>query len=118
MSSTTYVCSTPLMIEVLSGTAVVGHAQVPLSDVLGEPKVTIQAPGVTGLRQMKTGLVKARSSSKDLPFAEVTVRLVLEDYGPPKKALTHEEHPAINTCLLYTSPSPRDRQKSRMPSSA
>ena len=24
----------------------------------------------------------------------------------------------FNTCLLYTSPSPRDRQKSRMPSSA
>ena len=27
----------------------------------------------------------------------------------------HQTHP---TCLLYTSPSPRDRQKSRMPSSA
>ena len=26
--------------------------------------------------------------------------------------------PLINDCLLYTSPSPRDRQKSRMPSSA
>ena len=26
--------------------------------------------------------------------------------------------PLITTCLLYTSPSPRDRQKSRMPSSA
>ena len=25
---------------------------------------------------------------------------------------------AFQTCLLYTSPSPRDRQKSRMPSSA
>ena len=25
---------------------------------------------------------------------------------------------SISTCLLYTSPSPRDRQKSRMPSSA
>ena len=25
---------------------------------------------------------------------------------------------AIKSCLLYTSPSPRDRQKSRMPSSA
>ena len=24
----------------------------------------------------------------------------------------------LGTCLLYTSPSPRDRQKSRMPSSA
>ena len=30
------------------------------------------------------------------------------------------EHGAVDyiTCLLYTSPSPRDRQKSRMPSSA
>ena len=26
--------------------------------------------------------------------------------------------PCFETCLLYTSPSPRDRQKSRMPSSA
>ena len=33
----------------------------------------------------------------------------------PKKSLPVEE---IMTCLLYTSPSPRDRQKSRMPSSA
>ena len=28
------------------------------------------------------------------------------------------ENPGWYTCLLYTSPSPRDRQKSRMPSSA
>ena len=27
-------------------------------------------------------------------------------------------HPLTGPCLLYTSPSPRDRQKSRMPSSA
>ena len=27
-------------------------------------------------------------------------------------------HPTLSSCLLYTSPSPRDRQKSRMPSSA
>ena len=27
-------------------------------------------------------------------------------------------HDENSTCLLYTSPSPRDRQKSRMPSSA
>ena len=26
--------------------------------------------------------------------------------------------PDVNTCLLYTSPSPRDRTRSRMPSSA
>ena len=29
-----------------------------------------------------------------------------------------EEAAKVDTCLLYTSPSPRDRQKSRMPSSA
>ena len=28
------------------------------------------------------------------------------------------QFPYSSTCLLYTSPSPRDRQKSRMPSSA
>ena len=31
-----------------------------------------------------------------------------------KSAETHVSHP----CLLYTSPSPRDRTRSRMPSSA
>ena len=30
----------------------------------------------------------------------------------------HEQHPELNVCLLYTSPSPRDRTRSRMPSSA
>ena len=41
-----------------------------------------------------------------------------------KVAKEHNLKPAqmslayINACLLYTSPSPRDRQKSRMPSSA
>ena len=30
----------------------------------------------------------------------------------------HRVHVKLDTCLLYTSPSPRDRQKSRMPSSA
>ena len=35
------------------------------------------------------------------------------------KNLMDEDLPVVaKTCLLYTSPSPRDRQKSRMPSSA
>ena len=40
----------------------------------------------------------------------------------PCKKVAEDEHTLafedINPCLLYTSPSPRDRQKSRMPSSA
>ena len=35
-----------------------------------------------------------------------------------KKVLIKEKTYIIDDCLLYTSPSPRDRQKSRMPSSA
>ena len=36
--------------------------------------------------------------------------------GPPQ--IMNEKSYRIKGCLLYTSPSPRDRQKSRMPSSA
>ena len=36
----------------------------------------------------------------------------------PKKFETKYGKGSFDTCLLYTSPSPRDRQKSRMPSSA
>ena len=41
-------------------------------------------------------------------------------YYIPYAVLTAMTIPAVfyATCLLYTSPSPRDRQKSRMPSSA
>ena len=36
----------------------------------------------------------------------------------PKRAESRSINTYSSTCLLYTSPSPRDRQKSRMPSSA
>ena len=36
---------------------------------------------------------------------------------PPEHAVALD-HALLRNCLLYTSPSPRDRQKSRMPSSA
>ena len=34
------------------------------------------------------------------------------------RQLVEENRPEYNICLLYTSPSPRDRSVSRMPSSA
>ena len=36
----------------------------------------------------------------------------------PKMAIRFWSFEQYKTCLLYTSPSPRDRQKARMPSSA
>ena len=35
-----------------------------------------------------------------------------------KRMFTVIRSPHVNNCLLYTSPSPRDRTRSRMPSSA
>ena len=46
---------------------------------------------------------------------------LLDVYEDAKKvgyALPGVNAVGTSTCLLYTSPSPRDRQKSRMPSSA
>ena len=41
------------------------------------------------------------------------------EFAPTGNSLqTGGAAPTGNACLLYTSPSPRDRQKSRMPSSA
>ena len=37
---------------------------------------------------------------------------------PASQALFNVKQAEVYDCLLYTSPSPRDRQKSRMPSSA
>ena len=45
-------------------------------------------------------------------------REVFLKYGIPRAIYVDNGNPWGNSCLLYTSPSPRDRQKSRMPSSA
>ena len=46
-------------------------------------------------------------------FAGLAGEIKGENYPPNIPNTIH-----YTTCLLYTSPSPRDRQKSRMPSSA
>ena len=44
------------------------------------------------------------------------IQVALAGYGKKDVDVSFEN--SVLTCLLYTSPSPRDRQKSRMPSSA
>ena len=39
-------------------------------------------------------------------------------YEPAQKELASSKNGMVTTCLLYTSPSPRDLSTSRMPSSA
>ena len=50
--------------------------------------------------------IQLDSSACDDLVADVFVAIIADDFG------------VLRRCLLYTSPSPRDRQKSRMPSSA
>ena len=54
------------------------------------------------------------------------IKEIFKQFSPNENVeerITNNNHPDFliiepNSCLLYTSPSPRDRQKSRMPSSA
>ena len=55
----------------------------------------------------------------DASFATMmTVDTDIGQPGPASEQPDPNAPPNANDCLLYTSPSPRDRQKSRMPSSA
>eukprot|EP01015_Nassula_variabilis_P030490 TRINITY_DN6709_c0_g1_i3.p2 TRINITY_DN6709_c0_g1~~TRINITY_DN6709_c0_g1_i3.p2 ORF type:complete len:180 (-),score=60.58 TRINITY_DN6709_c0_g1_i3:11-550(-) len=49
---------------------------------------------------------------------KILERLVLQNDCPQEYLYYRTPNPWLQICLLYTSPSPRDRQKSRMPSSA
>ena len=44
--------------------------------------------------------------------------IVMELKKRHKVEVPQEDYPQLATCLLYTSPSPRDKRQSRMPSSA
>ena len=46
------------------------------------------------------------------------LRIGIHHQGYPKSIDSFKNHELDIICLLYTSPSPRDREKSRMPSSA
>ena len=62
----------------------------------------------------------ANRTSLQTPVVEVDPRnatLTLA-YSPEKAVLMRQLAERFNSCLLYTSPSPRDRTRSRMPSSA
>ena len=60
------------------------------------------------------------NKSKEFPiFRQSSICLLLRHVADVHRSLRSIAHrTAHKGCLLYTSPSPRDRQKSRMPSSA
>ena len=75
----------------------------------------------------KTGWSTDNEVLTELAEENEIARLILDYRGVSKLKSTYTDAfprlvnlktGRVHTCLLYTSPSPRDRQKSRMPSSA
>ena len=61
-----------------------------------------------------TAVKEALTAALDGDFEENVLEDILAAYSNLKSVGGRVKH----TCLLYTSPSPRDRTRSRMPSSA
>ena len=71
----------------------------------------------SGLNMAVSGTYTVTYSATDVDGNTGTASrtVIVEDTTAPVITLTNGD---IGTCLLYTSPSPRDRTRSRMPSSA
>ena len=84
------------------------------------PQRLLEAAELTLHAGQKAGLIGANGAGKSSLFALLRGQLG-QDAGdcllPADWRIAHMRQ-EVDTCLLYTSPSPRDRQKSRMPSSA
>ena len=65
---------------------------------------------LVGIDEVQKFLNRSRASV--YRYTNTDLRNLNPSFNPRKL------NPEYRTCLLYTSPSPRDRQKSRMPSSA
>ena len=101
--------------------------------IVGVPEVWVSDTASHFKNHMMAALEKSvgvdkRFSVANSPWSNVTYERKLREVVRTLKAMIQEERrntqdwlelvPAVQCCLLYTSPSPRDRQKSRMPSSA
>ena len=115
-----------------------GSAEDPLADLLGDLDLgggdLSAAPVVPSLETVvETSEVIANDDDDILAFLDEDIPLagsvpvmaempaVTETVTPELVASTNdvvEDLPVLETCLLYTSPSPRDLSTSRMPSSA
>ena len=61
-----------------------------------------------------------KNAANYVPLTPLSFLERAKDVYPNYEAIVYEDRKYTwnEVCLLYTSPSPRDRQKSRMPSSA
>ena len=87
-------------------------------DQRSQPHRKIGRPGKddrSGRHALARGQRKLQLQAGKLQIAPLVIEDLDADIAKPARPVQCR---ALRACLLYTSPSPRDRQKSRMPSSA
>ena len=107
----------------LSLTSVFGQQNLP---DMGEPADSALSPveeqqlGAQFMRQIRAQLPLIKDVQLNEYIQNLGNRLVLASGKSESQNFTFFliDDPQINACLLYTSPSPRDKRQSRMPSSA
>ena len=72
---------------------------------------------ITSMEDLDTAVGQIRDKVQQLGIADNTILAFTSDNGPEDDQDWNDRN-LPNGCLLYTSPSPRDRTRSRMPSSA
>ena len=93
-----------------------------------KPSVARDIADVLGAREKKDGYIEGNGYQVTWTFGHLCTLKEPHEYTPNWKSWSLGSLPMIpprfgiklisNPCLLYTSPSPRDRTRSRMPSSA
>ena len=93
--------------------AAAADAPAPAADASGMDAAEEQATRADFFEAVEYANTQAVKISDDAQRKLFGLHCVATNGAPPPN-----DSPSFRTCLLYTSPSPRDRQKSRMPSSA
>ena len=91
---------------------------VPTQDVISRDNVSVKVNAVVYFRIIdpeKAIIQVANVFEATSQLAQTTLRSVLGQHELDEML---SERDKLNNCLLYTSPSPRDTERSRMPSSA
>ena len=91
-----------------------GSAKVTPTEKKEEPKQVKETPTENNVIQLDTNKKEPQIFEEQKQENKKPKPLVLTEEVVPNPEPVRENR----NCLLYTSPSPRDRQKSRMPSSA
>ena len=107
------------VVPVFCGTAFKNKGVQPLLDaVVAYLPSPLDIAAINGI-DVKTGEETTRPASDDEPLSMLAFKIMNDKFvGTLTFCRIYSGKLETGTCLLYTSPSPRDRQKSRMPSSA